>query len=632
MKYYVVPSSGSMSNSGTSLAKPWSTLQAVFGAGKRFAPGDEILVARGHHGAVVITGNYAVGPRTRSARAATTAPLAGAGAGAAAAPAAAEPPAATVEAEEEAAALDTAEALAVEAEAAAAAAGAPAVAPVEDLAEDTPAATGSAGAPVADPAGLAPRAAIAPAAATFPLPLPSTVVTIKPLDATHAPVVSTLTLVAAARWVVCGLAVVPRLGPLAPGIPPASAAALAASGVRAPRGITLSSQAAEDVEDCVLVGCALYSAQSTAGWTPTQWLSANASGGIHVFGRRNALVDCHSLNGAGIYFNFHTTGCGAYGCTAENFCTDGMNIKGNSVTVRGCVIMGSHKVNNNHNDLCQAWTSSDVVFDGNALVAYVDPAQPYKATDAQGLGAFDGWKVRWAVTNCRVAVDHPIGMWFQGEQDLYVAHNTVTRCGATAWNPRRPPSILLGPSKSGAIKGGSTVANNLVEALELAAGYPVTKVGNVVLTGSTLPTSVWVDRPRDMHLKRTATKARGAGVAAAVKPPADVDADGVPRVPAAGAPPGTPVDAGAYQYTVAGAVTPVPPPARPVTTVVPVPGLGVNVAWTKASPAEKCVEVLADGVRVAKVRTGATAWMVVGVPLPSPLPVYTVRAIGAVSV
>jgi parallel beta-helix repeat protein len=61
--YYVDPVAGSMSNPGTAAA-PWSTLQAVFAAGKTFAAGDVIYLRSGNHGFPVIssdnTGNVTI--------------------------------------------------------------------------------------------------------------------------------------------------------------------------------------------------------------------------------------------------------------------------------------------------------------------------------------------------------------------------------------------------------------------------------------------------------------------------------------------------------------------------------------------------------------------------------------------
>ncbi len=53
--YYVDPVNGSMLNNG-SAELPWSTLEAVFAAGKTFAAGDTIYLRSGVHGSPVITG------------------------------------------------------------------------------------------------------------------------------------------------------------------------------------------------------------------------------------------------------------------------------------------------------------------------------------------------------------------------------------------------------------------------------------------------------------------------------------------------------------------------------------------------------------------------------------------------
>jgi len=55
-EYYCNPSTGNMLNNGT-LSEPWSTLEAVFKAGKVFLPGDIIYLMTGHHGYPTITGN-----------------------------------------------------------------------------------------------------------------------------------------------------------------------------------------------------------------------------------------------------------------------------------------------------------------------------------------------------------------------------------------------------------------------------------------------------------------------------------------------------------------------------------------------------------------------------------------------
>ena len=55
MDYYVDPVKGSMANPGTAAA-PWSTFAAVIAAGKKFKPGDHVILRRGYHGNPLVTG------------------------------------------------------------------------------------------------------------------------------------------------------------------------------------------------------------------------------------------------------------------------------------------------------------------------------------------------------------------------------------------------------------------------------------------------------------------------------------------------------------------------------------------------------------------------------------------------
>ncbi|HEY0968373.1 MAG TPA: LamG-like jellyroll fold domain-containing protein [Opitutaceae bacterium] len=56
--YYVDPATGNMVNPGSAGA-PWSTLEAVFAAGKTFAAGDVIYLRSGFHGSPVVAGHNA---------------------------------------------------------------------------------------------------------------------------------------------------------------------------------------------------------------------------------------------------------------------------------------------------------------------------------------------------------------------------------------------------------------------------------------------------------------------------------------------------------------------------------------------------------------------------------------------
>lgn len=61
--YVVDPAIGRMTNPGTADA-PWSTLEALFGSGRAFAAGDEIILRNGDHGCPTIKGGADVGTVT----------------------------------------------------------------------------------------------------------------------------------------------------------------------------------------------------------------------------------------------------------------------------------------------------------------------------------------------------------------------------------------------------------------------------------------------------------------------------------------------------------------------------------------------------------------------------------------
>jgi hypothetical protein len=338
----------------------------------------------------------------------------------------------------------------------------------------------------------------------------------------------------------------------------------------------------------------------SSAWSPRQWQRSFYSGGVHIFGTRITLDSCHVYNAAGVYINFKAFNATVRNCVIENFPTDGMNIKASGATIEHNIIVGSHKVDGNHNDLCQAWDSSDVVFRANRLVAYVGPVGPLTARDVQGLGAYDGWKVRWIVTDNLVATDHPIGIWLQGDSNCVVGNNTVMRCGSGLFFSSQPTSILLGPNKSGAVKGGSRLFNNMAEAYRLTGAALASNTANAVIKPSAFA-STFVDAPSDVHLKESAVVARGKGSFAALTTPS-YDADFVQRVP------GQPVDLGCLQYRASYAPV-APGPVVPALQVSVVPGLGYDVAWATAT-LSRSIEILKNGVRVAITRAAQSRFMV----------------------
>ena len=389
------------------------------------------------------------------------------------------------------------------------------------------------------------------------------------------------------------------------------------SGASGGRGVTFSSQSLMDCDTITLLRVTQLCGQNSDLWTPNQWVRARNAGGVHIFGTNITLDSCHVFNAAGIYIYFKATYATIRSCIIENFSSDGMNIKASNATVEHNIIVGAHKVDGNHNDLCQAWASANVVFRGNRLLAYKGLPGPLTARDVQGLGAYDGWKKNWVITDNLVATDHPIGIWLQGDDACIVGNNTVLRCGADLWFSSQPTSILLGPSKTGAVVGGSRLFNNLAEAYRLANARAVQTANQVLKPSARAAT--FVRPPYDVHLTDGATAARGKGSALALATLPSYDADGIQR-PSVGS-----VDAGCYQYR-GSYVPPKPTTPRAPTSVVPIPNLGYDVAW--APTGTRSVAITLYGRTVTVSRTGASTCFVFATLTPSaPVPPFMVQGV-----
>lgn len=331
-----------------------------------------------------------------------------------------------------------------------------------------------------------------------------------------------------------------------------------------------------------------------------------AAGGIHLFGKNHVVDSCHVLNAGGVYMYFHSTGAIIRNTVIEHFASDAMNIKASNVRVENCIIVDSHKVNGNHNDMCQGWASANVVFRGNRLVAYRGVPNAFTARDVQGLGAYDGWKTRWQVTDNLVATDHPIGIWIQGDEQCRVSNNTVVRCGRDLFFKSSPTSILVGPAKDGSIRGGSIVANNLAEAYRLTGSRSIGGA-NVVATFARAATN-FATPFTDVHLLPGA-QGRGAGNFTLLPSPS-YDQDGVLRAP------GQPVDAGCLQFR--GGYQPQRPSSPLPAVAIVVPNVGYDVSWVPLVPApSRSIEILGPGgARVGLTRAARSCFMVVDPSVP----------------
>ena len=133
------------------------------------------------------------------------------------------------------------------------------------------------------------------------------------------------------------------------------------------------------------------------------------------------------------------------GNLVENFAGDGLRGLGNHCTFEYNTVKNCYKVNANHDDGFQSWSTGPggvgtgevvgVVLRGNTIINYDDPNQPYRGT-LQGIGCFDGTFVDWVIENNVIITDHWHGITLLGARNCRVINNTVMDQNNT--RPARP--------------------------------------------------------------------------------------------------------------------------------------------------------------------------------------------------
>jgi chitodextrinase len=315
------------------------------------------------------------------------------------------------------------------------------------------------------------------------------------------------------------------------------------------------------------------------------------SGGFQVCGNRITLRNNH-IRAGGIHFLYHSNSGLVSGNTIEDFYSDAMNMKGNYNVFESNLVMNSHKVSDNHNDMFQGWATTGNVLRGNEFRAFSDPNQPDLVnpgvSDVQGIGLFDGFYTNWVIENNVVFVDHPIGIWIHGAKGCQVKNNTVVRCGSTAILDPRYPNIRVSAKKPGSPTGapstGNVVINNAAERFELSdednSGVSIgTVMNNVVVAKNAFGSTFLNWGQKDLHVK-TGASIIDAGTS--TNSPPTTDADGNAR------PFGAALDCGAFEYGYAPASADTTVPSKPVgLTAVIVPGFGVDLHWSPSTDNRK---------------------------------------------
>ncbi len=210
--------------------------------------------------------------------------------------------------------------------------------------------------------------------------------------------------------------------------------------------------------------CDIYSA--TEPWTTAQeWLDMS-SDGIIVKADSIELINNRLKN---VNFGISARGdnINVVGNSIVNFSGDAMRILGSYILFERNYITNCYKVNDNHDDGIQSFTTNGLVVNNvtvrsNIILNYEDPDQPLLGT-LQGIGLFDGPYNNWIVENNVISVNHWHGITFLGGHDCLVRNNTVldptpSEAPGASW-------IMIDDHKDGTPSSGCVVKNNVANTL-----------------------------------------------------------------------------------------------------------------------------------------------------------------------
>lgn len=239
------------------------------------------------------------------------------------------------------------------------------------------------------------------------------------------------------------------------------------------KGVTLNLCAG-----CVIQNCEIFSFRDNTGWTAAQWNSWANGVAVLITGGTggNNIFNNHLFNSQGIQLKGNNNLADSN--LVENTITDFSGLWSGGNTLSNNVFRNSYRVNGNHNDESQIGPKvSHCNILNNTFVAFTDPNQPFKDLAMQCVGAYDGSSYITIKGN-KIYGSHPIGIWCLGGVNNIIDQNEVFICCGQLWDPKRPPSISIQPSKSGGASKGNTVTNNKAPAYQIQTGSVTVQSNN----------------------------------------------------------------------------------------------------------------------------------------------------------
>jgi parallel beta-helix repeat protein len=284
---------------------------------------------------------------------------------------------------------------------------------------------------------------------------------------------------------------------------------------------------------------------------PTEWpsdgISARQSSCISVL--ENNLHNVYNgIDFGGDQAGLHGKFLLAANNKIDNFAADGIDHYGSHVRISGNRITNGHNLCNNkciHNDGIQGWNynrlpvvNSDIIIEGNSIIAQTQPGITLAADSLQGITIFDGKWDGVTVSNNLVITNTWHGISFYGVENGKIINNTVAPT-----NPAYKTWILIHLGKGDPPgKTYNDVSRNNAIAGNLRRGSPNPDAGNnLVLRWPDEFSQAFVKFDPE-HFAYDMHPAKGSPLIAAGS------AEGAPRTDIEGRERRNPVDIGAYAY------------------------------------------------------------------------------------
>lgn len=284
---------------------------------------------------------------------------------------------------------------------------------------------------------------------------------------------------------------------------------------------------------------------------PTEWpsdgISARQSSCISIV--ENDLHNVYNgIDFGGDQLGQHGMYLLAAGNRIDNFAGDGIDHYGSHVRISGNRITNGHNLCNNkciHNDGIQGWNynrlpvlNSDVVIEGNSIIAQTQPGIPLAADSLQGITIFDG---RWdgvTISNNLVITNTWHGISLYGVENGRIINNTVAPT-----NPAYKTWILihLGKGDPPGKTYNDVSRNNVVSGNPPRGSSNPDASGNLFLRWPDEFSTAFVKFDPE-HFEYDMRPAKGSPLIAAGS------AEGAPRTDIEGRERSNRVDIGAYVY------------------------------------------------------------------------------------